>query len=180
MGSPELRAAPAQRAAAEEHTRAPTRPGASGAGEGKSPEMPSQGAAAAPHGHGKRRSSGRPAPRLSGAGSPSLHGRFRSSRPPAGAVQRGGAGPGAASATRSPAHQDEAADWWSRGGGRAHGERCAGPWRCCPGQSEACARPRAWSRCWVPAPRGLLSPAAAGESPATSTHLSPRPRIAGT
>lgn len=117
MGSPELRAAPAQRAAAEEHTRAPTRPGASGAGEGKSPEMPSQGAAAAPHGHGKRRSSGRPAPRLSGAGSPSPHGRFRSSRPAAGAVQRGGAGPGATSATRGPAHQDEAADWWSRGGG---------------------------------------------------------------
>lgn len=58
--------------------------------------MPSQGAAAAPHGHGeRRRSSGRPAPRLSGAGSPSPHGRFRSSRPAAGAAQRGGAGPGA-------------------------------------------------------------------------------------
>lgn len=94
MGSPELRAAPAQRAAAEKHTRAteraPTRPGASGAGERKSPEMPSQGAAAAPHGHGeRRRSSGRPAPRLSGAGSPSPHGRFRSSRPAAGAEGRG-------------------------------------------------------------------------------------------
>lgn len=143
--------------------------------------MPSQGAAAAPHGHGeRRRSSGRPAPRLSGAGSPSPHGRFRSSRPAAGAAQRGGAGPGAASATRGSAQQGENTDWWSRGGGRAHGGRRAGPWRCGPGQREAYARPLDWSGSWVSAPRGLLPPAAAGESPATNTHLSPRPRIAGT
>lgn len=147
--------------------QAPIRPGASGAGERKSPEMPSQGAAAAPHGHGeRRRSSGRPAPRLSGAGSPSPHGRFRSSWPAAGAAQRGGAGPGAASATRGSAHQGENADWWSRGGGRAHGGRRAGPWRCGPGQREAYARPPGLER--------ALGPLAPGASPSGCSRRKPR------
>lgn len=65
-----------------------------------------------------------------------------------GAVQRLmsaalGAGPGAATATRGSAHQvrrvNEAADWWSRGGGRAHGGRCARQRPCGPGHREAYA-----------------------------------------
>lgn len=42
MGSPELRAAPAQRAAAKEHTRAPTRPGAPGLGRGSHLRCPAR------------------------------------------------------------------------------------------------------------------------------------------
>lgn len=97
-----------------------------------------------------------------------------------------GAGPGAATATRGSAHQvrrvDEAADWWSRGEGRAHGGRCARPRGCGPGPHEAYPRElgcvlgaRSWG-CRAEE-KGLL-PSACGSqgSLTTRTYLSSRPR----
>lgn len=117
-GVPELWAAPAQRAAAEEHTR---RSGLRPIPGGKSPEMTGQGAAAAPHRHGERQRSSRRVVAGSSRRAPLLHrgsrapesvraqrlpllpARGRAAQPVMSAAP--GAGPGAATAPRGSAHQ---------------------------------------------------------------------------
>lgn len=159
--------------------------------------MTGQGAAAAPHRHGERLPSSRravrrlvlarasPARRLTGAGGWSRTAASALLRQRRGGAP--GAGPGATLATRGSAYQvrrvGEAADWWSRGEGRAHaGSRRRKVAALRSGSLRGlCSGTRVRTPCSFPGgcrtEKGLLLPVCGSQgSPAARAYLSSRRR----